>query len=149
MSRLTRDPSPETYVLQPHTPPSVHLCCFACSGRADVSGRSRQLEHQLESVVHGAQLVVCQMADSLSESTRIDGPYHLAKHLRWLVENGDLWVEAGLEGGARRGAYDYGRERQEVVRLDDHRVTPAMLEMPAPSGELDLVDVTTDHAGSP
>jgi hypothetical protein len=89
------------------------------------------------------------MADSFSESTRIDGPNHLAKHLRWLVENGDLWVEAGLESGARRRAYDYGRERQEVVRLDDHRVTPTMLDMPAPSGELDLVDVTMDHAGSP
>lgn len=111
--------------------------------------KSRQLEHQLEGVVHGAQLVVCQMADPFSESTRVDRPNHLAKHLRWLVENVDLWVEACLESGARRRADDYGRERQEVVRLDDHRVAPTMLDMPALSGELDLVDVTTDHAGSP
>lgn len=115
----------------------------------DVSGGSRQLEHKLESVVDGAQLVVCQVADSFSQGTCIDGSNHLAKYLCWLVENGDLWVEAGLESGARRWAYDYGRERQEVVRLDDYRVAPTMLYMSALTGELDLVDVTTDHAGSP
>jgi hypothetical protein len=61
---------------------SVHLYPRAPLPWSDTTGRSSQLEHQLESVVDGAQLVVCQMVDPFSERTHIDGANHLAKDLR-------------------------------------------------------------------
>jgi hypothetical protein len=103
----------------------------------------------LESVLHGAQLVVWQMADSFSENTRIDGSDHLAKDLRRLVWECHLWMKAGGKGRARRRADDDGREREEIVGLHDHRIAASLLYVTGLARKPDLMDVTTDHAASP
>jgi hypothetical protein len=69
---------------------------------------SSQVENKLEGIFHSLHFVVGEVADVLSEGARIDGSNHLAKNLRRMIENGDLWVEAGWERGARSRAHHDG-----------------------------------------
>lgn len=111
--------------------------------------RLRQLEHQQQSVLHGAQFLACQASGQLTECACVDGSDHLTEDLCWLVVDRDFWVEAGCEGGARRRADDHGGEGEQIVGLDDHRVASALLNVAALAGKLDSVDITTDHVASP
>lgn len=111
----------------PFRPPLlVRMGPHGCS-QVDAAGRSSQLEHQLERVVYGAQLVVCQMADSFSQSTRIDGSNHLAKDLRRLVWERHLRMKTGGKRRTRCWADDYCGEGQEIVSLHDHRIAASLL----------------------
>lgn len=110
---------------------------------------SSQVENELEGVFDGPHIVVREMADALSQRTRVDGSDHLAENLCRFVEDGDLRVEAGGESRARSRTDDDSRERQQIVRLDDHRMAAALLDMAALARKGDRVDITTDHAASP
>ena len=90
-----------------------------------------------------------QVSGSLTQRTCVDGANHLAKDLRRLVVDLDLWVKAGRERRARCWADDDRGEGKQIVSLDDHRITVALLNVTAPAWELDLVDITADHAASP
>jgi hypothetical protein len=58
-------------------------------------------------------------------------------------------MEACREGRQRGGADDDGRQGQESVGLDDHRVAAASLYVTTLPRQRDRVDVTTDHAAPP
>ena len=110
---------------------------------------SRQIEYQQQGILHGTQLVMRQVSSSLAQRTCVHGGNHLAKDLRRLVLDRDLWVKAGSEHRARRWADDDCGEGEQIVGLDDHRVTAALLNVTAFAWEPDLMDITADHAASP
>ena len=123
--------------------------CWGKSYRLWSAGPSGQVKNQQEGVFDGLQIFVREMTDALSQRTRVDGSDHLAENLGRLIENGDLRVEACGESGARSRADNDGRERKEIVRLDDHRVATAVLNMAASCWKVDLVQITANHAASP
>jgi len=57
----------------------------------------REVEHQQQRVLYGTQFIVREVSDVLAERPSVNCADHLAEHLRWLVGDCDLWVEARCE----------------------------------------------------
>src|SRR3712207_1273314 len=89
------------------------------------------------------------MSHLIPESARVDRAYHLAEHPRRLLPEPDLRMEAGRCGRLRGGADHHGRERKQVVRLDDHGMASTLLNSATTLRQLDRMHVTANHAAAP
>ncbi len=108
-----------------------------------------KVEHQLQGVLDSAQLVVREVSDSPTERSGVDDADHLAEDLRRLAADHDLRMKAGSECRAGSRAENDRGEGEQIVGLDDYRITSACLNVTALSWGLDAVDITADHAASP
>ena len=89
------------------------------------------------------------MADTIGQSSRIDRPDHLAHAARGLVADIDLRMEARWRNRGRSWTDDNRRECEQIVGLDDHRITSSVLYAPSALSEHDRVDVTSNHEAPP
>ena len=111
--------------------------------------RSREVENELQRVVHTSQLVERQVSDLLAQHSRIDGADHLAHHACRLAIDLDLRVKARGRGRSRRWAHNDRRQREQIVCLHDHRKATSMLHTTAPTRQRDRMNITADHAAAP
>jgi len=108
-----------------------------------------EVEHQQQSVLDCPQLVPGEVSNAPAERPGVNCADHLAENLRWLSGDRDLRVKARWKRRARCRAHDDGRKSEQIVGLDDHRVAAPLLNVAALAGQLDRVDITTDHAVAP
>src|SRR5680860_175943 len=106
---------------------------------------SGQIQDELQTLVDRAHVIQTKVRYVLAEVACIHCADHLAEDPCGLVDV-DLRMEA-RSGRRSRGRTDHDRrQRQEVVRLNHHRVSSAMLHTSTPPRKGYGVDVTTNHA---
>ncbi len=66
-----------------------------------------------------------------------------------LAQEVDLRTERGGPRAVRCRCYEHYRAGQQLVRLDDHPVSAALLLVTCPARRPELVNVTPEHACSP
>lgn len=90
-----------------------------------------------------------EMRHLRAERPGIDRADHLAEHLCLLAIDGDLRMEGRGEGRPGSWTNHHCREGEQIVGLDDHAKAATALHVAAPARQLDLVNVTANHATPP
>jgi hypothetical protein len=108
-----------------------------------------QVENQAERVVYRSQLVKGEMPHAIAQASGVNRADHLAQHPRRLAFQHYLGMKGGRRSRAGGRTDDRGREREQIVRLDNDREARSVLDVTPSAGELDRVHVTPDHVAPP
>ena len=110
---------------------------------------SAQPEHRHQRVVDTPQLFATEMACQLAQTLHIDGADLFDQNARCFARRFDLRAERRGSGTAGCRCDEHDRAGQEFVGLNDNtEAVPALLVADA-LGELEPVQVTSEHAETP
>jgi hypothetical protein len=89
------------------------------------------------------------MVDSLSKAVHVHCGCHLAENVGPAPAQLDLRPEARWYHRLRRRANHDRRQGRQPICLNHHRESPTVLNSASTAGQVNRVDVATQHSGSP
>lgn len=120
--------------------------------RLDTADGTRVLaeaENSQQSLVDAPLLLWTNTADKVAQAAGVDSANLLHEDTGRLAQEVDLRTEGGSPRAVRCGRYEYYRAGQQLVCLDDHPISAALLLVTRSTRGAELVNVTPEHACSP